>query len=74
MKDDFWLKEGAERGEPREPGEKEQHIGSRKTIDPPIETPIFRDLYHFGVEIYTILHGILPQMCFFVIFFPTVCI
>ena len=60
MKDDFGLKEGAERGEPRESGEKDQHIWSRKTIDPPLETPIIGDLYHFGVEINTILHGILP--------------
>lgn len=64
VKDEFGLKEGAERGGRGEWGEIEQHIGSRKTL-----MPDFGDLYRFGVEMYTILHTILLWMCFFCLFF-----
>lgn len=60
MKDEFGLKEGAERGERGEWGEIEQHIGSRKTIDA---------RFWRWVEMYPILQSILLGMCFFGVFF-----
>lgn len=67
MKDEFGLKEGAERGERGECGEIEQHIGSRKTID----ARIWRFISFWGGEVYryTILHKILLWECFFIVLF-----